>query len=289
MRDQLRRSSCRNAGRNAIPPGASCYLTCTAKRCVFRDHYLQYAYVAILSMDSMDADSSGLRVAFHSQLLYVLRMKSTAAPTLFDTTRAMTTHDEAEADPFAAEEFENATFANVSARGGVLRGKTFTRCHFKNCDLSGANLSGSLFENCTFTDCNVSLVIMNDAKMRGVTFTACKILGVVFSQCNTLSVDMNFTKCMLRNCNFSELTLRKMSVRQCEIIDSDFINVDLTGADFSDSSFTGSEFNNANLTRASFIDARGYAINPLSNKIKKAQFSMPEAISLVEYLGVVIK
>lgn len=220
------------------------------------------------------------------QLLYFLWMKTKTPPTLFDAGGSAAKHDDVH--PFAAEEYENDTFTSIAAGGAMLRGKSFVHCTFKNCDLSNADCSGTLFESCTFTECNFSLVRMNDAKMRGVVFTGCKILGVVFTPCDTLIIDMHFTKCVLRNCNFSGLSLRKMAATNCEIIDSDFINIDLTDADFTESSFQGTEFNNANLTRASFIDARGYEINPLSNKIRKARFSMPEAISLVEYLGVII-
>ena len=45
----------------------------------------------------------------------------------------------------------------------------------------------------------------------------------------------------------------------------------------------------ANLEKASFVGARGYSIDPRSNKIRKAAFSVPDVLSLLEAFEIVIK
>jgi uncharacterized protein YjbI with pentapeptide repeats len=83
--------------------------------------------------------------------------------------------------------------------------------------------------------------------------------------------------------------LKKAKFTKCNIVESDFINCDLSESDFSESEFKDTIFNNVNLQKANFYDAFGYSINPLNNKVAKAVFSLPAAISLVEHLGVIIK
>jgi uncharacterized protein YjbI with pentapeptide repeats len=74
------------------------------------------------------------------------------------------------------------------------------------------------------------------------------------------------------------------TVKEC-----DFVNSDLSACDFQNSTLSGSLFHNTNLSRANFVGANDYRIDPLSNKLEKAQFSMPEAISLFEAMGIIIE
>jgi uncharacterized protein YjbI with pentapeptide repeats len=61
------------------------------------------------------------------------------------------------------------------------------------------------------------------------------------------------------------------------------------GADFGKSDLTGSTFHNSNLSKANFIGAINYSINPLTNKLSKAKFSKPEALSLLDHLDIIIE
>ncbi len=69
----------------------------------------------------------------------------------------------------------------------------------------------------------------------------------------------------------------------------DFTEVDLSGADFKKSEFRETLFQQCNLEKADFTDARGYTIDPVSNKIKGARFSHPDVMSFLAYLGIEIE
>ena len=93
----------------------------------------------------------------------------------------------------------------------------------------------------------------------------------------------------MQTCNFSDLDLHDCTMTNCEILESDFMQTKLTGANFKGSKFTGTTFLDCNLTRANFENAEDYLINPLRNRIEKAVFSLPEAITLLKAFDIIIK
>ena len=52
---------------------------------------------------------------------------------------------------------------------------------------------------------------------------------------------------------------------------------------------TDSRFNHTNLTEADFSDATHYNISAVDNTLKKTRFSLPEAISLLYSLDIILK
>lgn len=60
-----------------------------------------------------------------------------------------------------------------------------------------------------------------------------------------------------------------------------FTNTNLTEADFSNVDFFGTVFHNSDLYKADFSTALNYNIDPRTNNIKKAKFSLPEAVGLL--------
>jgi uncharacterized protein YjbI with pentapeptide repeats len=75
----------------------------------------------------------------------------------------------------------------------------------------------------------------------------------------------------------------------CRIDECDFENAFLVEARFDESIFRQTLFHGCNLERASFFEAKGYEIDPRSNNVKKAVFSVPDVLSLIECFGVIIK
>ena len=69
----------------------------------------------------------------------------------------------------------------------------------------------------------------------------------------------------------------------------DFSECNLAQADFSNTDLAAAIFQNTDLSQASFVNARNYIIDVRSNKVKKAKFSMPEALGLLYGLDVVIE
>jgi fluoroquinolone resistance protein len=187
------------------------------------------------------------------------------------------------------ESYEGEAIEGLDLTGAHLGGKEFYRCDFKGCDFTEAELAGSVFEDCSFHECNLSNPKVAGARLIKAEFFDCKVVGINFYHFDQLLFDSRFTGSRIQNCNFSELKMKRASFLDCRIDECDFEDAFLVEAKFDDSVFRETLFHGCDLERASFLEASGYAIDPRTNKVRKAVFSVPDVLSLVECLGVVIK
>ncbi len=100
---------------------------------------------------------------------------------------------------------------------------------------------------------------------------------------------MHFAECVLDYGTFMGLELHRLTAVSCSIKDVDFSGADLTEANFKGSTFTNSQFRNTTLAKANFQQAKEYTIDIRSNDVSKAKFSMPEAVSLLHSLDIVLE
>lgn len=75
--------------------------------------------------------------------------------------------------------------------------------------------------------------------------------------------------------------MKNVSFQGSRLKENYFTNTLLNGADFSHVDLSGTIFHNCDLSKADFSTASKYEIDPQSNKIKKAKFSLPEVIGLL--------
>ena len=75
----------------------------------------------------------------------------------------------------------------------------------------------------------------------------------------------------MKNALFSDSKIKENYFKNTILNNADFTNVDLSGT----------FFHNCDLSKADFSSAKYYDIDPLTNKIKKAKFSLPEAANLL--------
>lgn len=85
----------------------------------------------------------------------------------------------------------------------------------------------------------------------------------------------------MQYCNFSELNLKNCCFEGSKLRESHFSSTNLSGANFRNVDLSGTVFHHSDLTKADFSTASCYDIDPLNNKIKKAKFSLPEAVGLL--------
>ncbi len=161
----------------------------------------------------------------------------------------------------------------------------FTGCKWAGCDLSGQRFAGIL-DRCEFEDCNLSLTIFEQAKLQDVRFLRCKLLGVDFTRCSSLGLALSFRECLIASCNFNYLVLPGTCLSGCEIRETDFVGCNLSRSSFAGSVLHGVTFHETNLAGADFTAVQGYRINPLTNHVKDARFGLPEAVSLLECMGI---
>jgi uncharacterized protein YjbI with pentapeptide repeats len=169
-----------------------------------------------------------------------------------------------------------------------LENHVFTGCKFFSCDFSECVLRNAKFCTSTFTNCNLSLVKLEGCRFQDVQFIDCKIAGAEFYKCEKTFFSPSFKNCSIQYCNFSDLNLKNISFAGSRLKESYFTNTCLNGADFTDADLSGTLFHNCDLCKADFSSAINYDIDLQANKIKKAKFSLPEAIRLLRRFDITI-
>jgi len=190
---------------------------------------------------------------------------------------------------FEEESIDGQTVEGVHFQDIPLRGKEFSRCVFRFCDFTTADLGGSEFADCRFEGCNFSNTALSGARILDPTFDGCKLAGLAFYRLDQLVFGFVARECKIVNCNFSDIKAKKSVVVKCSITDSDFANADFQSADFGGTEFSGCVFHQVDLKKADFSEARGYEINPQTNDVRRAVFSLPHAVGLLCGLDIKLK
>lgn len=73
------------------------------------------------------------------------------------------------------------------------------------------------------------------------------------------------------------------------MINVNFEEANLSKANCTKSDFKQALFKRTNLTETNFTGALNYAINPQENTFKKTRFSLPEAVSLLYNLDIILE
>jgi uncharacterized protein YjbI with pentapeptide repeats len=113
-------------------------------------------------------------------------------------------------------------------------------------------------------------------------------VGADFFKCEKTFFSASFKNSVLQYCNFSDLDMKNTTFSGSQLKENYFTDTCLKSADFSDVDLLGTTFHNCDLSKADFSTARHYDINPESNKIKKAKFSLPEAVGLLRGFDITI-
>jgi fluoroquinolone resistance protein len=171
--------------------------------------------------------------------------------------------------------------------GEHFKNKRFEECEFTNCNFSGCKFEECKFLNCKFNDSDLSSVSLMRSHLVDVQFIRCKTIGIDWTKAPRIS-GLSFQECLVNYSNFRLLKLPKMKMVKCEVKESDFIETDLTDGDFRNTNFEKSVFFKTNLTNADFREATNYVIDVKTNILKKTHFSLPEAMSLLYTLDIVL-
>lgn len=183
-----------------------------------------------------------------------------------------------EGQNYQAEDFSKKSLAD----------QTFLSCTFVGCNFTESVLYNTKFGACTFRDCNLSLPKLDGCRFQEVLFENCKIVGAEFFKCQKTLFSPRFNNCQLRYCNFADLTMKNFSFAGSKLHECHFTNTWLSGADFGDTDLSGTLFHNCDLSRADFSTATHYDIDPRTNKVKKAKFSLPEVVALLRAFDITI-
>jgi fluoroquinolone resistance protein len=117
----------------------------------------------------------------------------------------------------------------------------------------------------------------------------CKLLGLHFEDCNNLMVSFEIDGCVLEFSSFNKLKLKKTIFKNSKIIEADFTEADLSDSSFVNCDLQRTIFKITNLERVDFRTSYNYSIDPDSNRIKKAKFSLPGIAGLLEKYDIEIE
>lgn len=171
--------------------------------------------------------------------------------------------------PFDVGEYEECVFSHVDFGGANLTDFNFSGCRFEHCNLSGVRLDGAIFRDCKFDHC--------------------KLLGLRFETCNTLIFSVAFFDCLLDHSSFYQCKMKKTPLQRCSLKEVDFTETDLTEVKFVDCNLVDALFDRTVLEKADFTSAVNYRLNPNTNQIKKAKFSLEGLPGLLTTYQIEIK
>jgi uncharacterized protein YjbI with pentapeptide repeats len=186
-----------------------------------------------------------------------------------------------------SDDFYDTLFSNLTHRSERINAKEFYDCVFENCTFHEVDFNGSRFVNCTFDGCDLSLAKVHNAGFRSTAFKNSKMIGIDWSLASApLLID--FFDCDLSYSSFAHINFAKRKIVRCKAQEVYFWETNLVQANFSQTDLEDSQFKNCDLTQADFSTAQNYAISPSLNILKGAKFSLPEAVSLLYHLDIVL-
>ncbi len=182
-------------------------------------------------------------------------------------------------------DFTDQKFEEIDFRGESIEGRTFEDCTFSRVNFNGSSFIRCRFLDCTFDQSDLSNLILMSSDLKNVKFKDCKLVGVNWTAASVL-MHSTWQNSILNYGNFSGLDLRKSMMQNCVAREADFAETNLSEANLKETDFTAARFANTNLTKSDLRQAKNYSIRPDSNKIKKAKFSLPEAMLLLYGLDI---
>lgn len=186
-----------------------------------------------------------------------------------------------------SESFEDVTFDHIVCNDAV-EGVSFYNCTFRNADIQSSRLIDCVFDECVFIQCNLSLMEIVGSLFTWVKFTDCKMVGVDWSGTGGF-LSASYSGCIMKNNIFSNMNLSKYRFISCNLSESQFSNVRLKNAVFDECELSQCQFHQADLSSANFATSRNYYMNAETNTLKKTVFSLPEAVSLLANLDIVLE
>ncbi|MEP7288532.1 MAG: pentapeptide repeat-containing protein [Chloroflexota bacterium] len=174
----------------------------------------------------------------------------------------------------------------------MIERRSFDNCTFNHCSFQETTFQNCKFRECTFLESDLRLVHVTGSSFRETVFKNSAVVGVNWVEGSWsktgLLESIGFVECEVSHSIFMGLELKKLVLTKCVAKDADFAEANLTQADFTHTDFAGSRFSHTNLTEADFTNARNYAIDIAINTVKKARFSLPEAVNLLRLMNIVL-
>lgn len=194
--------------------------------------------------------------------------------------------------PFTEADYIDRKFKGLIYQAEKIVAIDFDECEFIDCSFRETVFKDCGFRDCTFKDCDLGLVQVTGSSFTATKFHDSQLIGVNWTEADWNSRGflkaVDFSNCVINYSTFMGLKLKDMNISGCIAKEVDFTDADLTKANFRNTDLTSSRFLNTNLTEADFMGATNYAIAANLNILKKTKFSLPEAMSLLYSLDIIL-
>jgi fluoroquinolone resistance protein len=179
-------------------------------------------------------------------------------------------------------------FVGISIDNETFEGIEFEECEFNKCSFVNCVFDASKFLDCKFVECRLSADKVPHCRFIEVKFSTSQVIGLDWTKADALE-GLEFTECKVNYSNFRLLAPPRIKMIKCEAKEADFTEANLSGGTFTGTDFENSRFFKTNLMDADFKGAKNYFIDARVNTLKKTKFSMPEALSLLNGLDIIIE
>lgn len=173
-----------------------------------------------------------------------------------------------------------------------IKSQTYSECVFDNCQFTDMALMDVVFSNCLFDNCAFRNVDMAGLRMQNTTLRGSACIGVDWSEVRRTGrlfpLFREIRGCTLKFNSFFKMKIPKMSIADSSFLDCAFMECDLSASVFRNVDFRETTFQDCDLSKADFSEARNYRINTTSNRVRKAKFSLPEVVGLLDNLDIMI-
>ena len=190
-------------------------------------------------------------------------------------------------------DYTDQVFKEIHLEQALFVSNEFHDCTFDRCSFVETTFQSCRFVNCVFQHCDLSLVQVPDCSFAATRFESSKVIGVNWTRAHwpvtKLWGSICFSRCAISHSTFIGLNLGRIQIQDCVAVNVDFRETDLSRANFAGTDLSDSLFLSTDLTKADLSQARTYWIDPSQNIVKKARFSLPEAMSLLHGLDVVLE
>jgi uncharacterized protein YjbI with pentapeptide repeats len=197
-----------------------------------------------------------------------------------------------EIQPDVPAAYEDQTFRGLDLRRREIHEQEFYGCVFSGCSFLETAFVGCRFVDCQFKKCDLSLCRVEGCSFTNTRFQESQVIGVNWTEASWpkhgLLRSIGFANCALSHSTFIGLSLREINLTGCVARDVDFAEADLSRANCTQTDFADSGFLHTDLTEADFTGASNYAIDANLNLLKRTKFSLPEAMSLLYSLDIIL-
>lgn len=192
---------------------------------------------------------------------------------------------------FTQSSYSKQTFQDLVFEKEVISHIEFEDCIFISCKFVQCRFDQCRCMHVEFKKCDLSVADVKTSSFMDVSFEESKVIGINWQETSfatSLTTTLRFHKSVVNYSIFGKANWKGLQMIECEAHDVDFSESNLDHANFSGTDLKDATFSHTDLHGADFRKAYNYLINPTTNTIKKALFSLPNAVGLLQPFSITI-